>query len=150
MAPRIPSYIFEATSENQNLTSAQEVLKRQIYEKMRPARRKFIDRLGYDNWDPFQEPNHPLDMRVDAGMRTTEQLLSQFLKSLGDEEISSVYRKGALDCVMGVITKDEKYRGIFDFCLWYYDLLKKEGRLSKTSQEFQAFLHGARPKDQEA
>ncbi|MBO4369461.1 MAG: hypothetical protein J5803_05125 [Desulfovibrio sp.] len=148
MAPRIPAYIFETTSQEQNLTEEQEALKRQIYEKMRPARRKFVDRIGYEHWDPFQEPNHPLDMRVDAGMRTTEQLLAQFLKSLGDETINPSYRQGALDCVMGVITKDEKYRGVFDFCLWYYDLLAKEGRLSENARAFQSFLSKASKKSE--
>lgn len=140
MAARIPAYIFENTEQNQHLTSEQEALKRQIYEKMRPRRRTFVDRIGYDNWDPFQEPNHPLDMRVDAGMHTTEQLVTAFLKSLGDEEVSPIYRKGAVDCAMGVITKDEKYRGVFDFCLWYYDLLKQEGRLSQNGVDFQRFV----------
>ncbi|MBQ7608589.1 MAG: hypothetical protein IJU76_11565 [Desulfovibrionaceae bacterium] len=125
MAPRIPAELFETRPEIQNLTPEQEALKRQIYEKMRPSRRKFIDRIGYEHWDPFQEPNHPLDMRVDAGMRTTQQLMTAFLQSLGNEEISEIYRKGALDCAMGLITKDEKYRGVFDFCLWYYESLQK-------------------------
>ena len=144
MAPRIPAYLFETNADPQNLTTEQEALKRQIYEKMRPARRKFVDRIGYENWDPFQEPNHPLDMRVDAGMRTTEQLLQAFLHSLDGEAMSQAYRQGAIDCVMGVITKDEKYRGVFDFCLWYYELLQKEGRLSKNAQDFQAFLQRKR------
>lgn len=130
MAPRIPAELFENRPAIQTLTEEQEALKRQIYEKMRPSRRKFVDRLGYDHWDPFQEPNHPLDMRVDAGMRTTQQLMTAFLQSLGNEEISEIYRKGALDCAMGLITKDEKYRGVFDFCLWYYDSLKSSTRLS--------------------
>ena len=85
MASRIPAYLFESNAGPQNLTTEQETLKRQIYEKMRPTRRKFVDRIGYENWDPFQEPNHPLDMRVDAGMRTTEQLLNAFLQSLNGE-----------------------------------------------------------------
>lgn len=144
MASRIPAYLFESNAGPQNLTTEQETLKRQIYEKMRPTRRKFVDRIGYENWDPFQEPNHPLDMRVDAGMRTTEQLLNAFLQSLNGEPISQAYRQGAIDCVMGIITKDEKYRGVFDFCLWYYELLQKEGRLSKNAQEFQAFLQRKR------
>ncbi len=129
MAFRMPADFFEQSAKPQSLTAEQEAYKRQIYEKMRPSRRKFIDRLGYDNWDPFQEPNHPLDMRVDVGMRTTEQLLNAFLRSLGNEQVSNEYRKGALDSAIAVITKDEKYRGIFDFCLWYYELLQKEGRV---------------------
>ena len=129
MAPRMPANFFEEPARTQVLTQEQAALKRQIYEKMRPSRRKFIDRIGYGAWDPFQEPNHPLDMRVDAGMRTTEQLLNAFLRTLGNEEISAEYRKGALDSAIAVITKDEKYRGVFDFCLWYYELMQKEGRI---------------------
>lgn len=37
------------------------------------------------------------------------------------------YAKGATECALGVINKDEKYLGIFEFCLWYNELLKKEG-----------------------
>ena len=70
-------------------------------------------------------------MRVDAGMHTTEQLLNGFLKSIPREEsVSAEYRKGALDAAMSVITKDEKYRGVFDFCLWYFELMKKEGHIA--------------------
>ncbi|MBQ7739313.1 MAG: hypothetical protein IJT59_06645 [Desulfovibrionaceae bacterium] len=50
MAPRIPAKIFENIEAPKDLTQDQEDLKRQIYEKMRPNRRKFVDRLGYDNW----------------------------------------------------------------------------------------------------
>ena len=135
MAPRIPAVLFDTSAPVQQLTSEQEALKRQIYERMRPSRRKFVDRIGYDHWDPFQEPNHPLDMRVDAGMQTTEQLMNSFLKSLGDEKVSHAYQKGALDCAMGLITKDEKYRGVFDFCLWYYDSLRKKTTLQHYQKE---------------
>ncbi|MBO4313047.1 MAG: hypothetical protein J5838_02015 [Desulfovibrio sp.] len=131
MAPRFPAALFETDAPAQPLTDEQAAAKRQIYDSMRPSRRKFVDRLGYDNWDPFQEPNHPLDMRVDAGMHTTEQLLNGFLKSIPREEsVSAEYRKGALDAAMSVITKDEKYRGVFDFCLWYFELMKKEGHIA--------------------
>ena len=44
------------------------------YERMNPRRRKFIDRIGYDEWDPFQKPNDPMDIRVDPSKRTTQQL----------------------------------------------------------------------------
>ena len=35
-------------STKQELTEEQEQLKREIYERMNPRRRKFIDRIGYD------------------------------------------------------------------------------------------------------
>lgn len=111
------------------LNKEQSALKRQIYERMNPRRRKFVDRMGYENWDPFQEPNQPLDMRVDVGMRTTHQLLGAFLQNHPEKKDDLAYRQGALESAIGVITKEEKFLGIFDFCLWYHDLLKKEGHL---------------------
>ncbi len=127
---RIPATVFRDGTP-QKLTQAEEELKRNIYEKMTPRRRKFIDRIGYDNWDPFQKPNDPMDIRMDASQRTTQQLCQEFLRfaSANKGEISPEYKRGALECALGVINKDEKYLGIFEFCQWYCDLLKKEGVL---------------------
>ena len=68
-------------STKQELTEEQEQLKREIYERMNPRRRKFIDRIGYDEWDPFQKPNDPMDIRVDPSKRTTQQLFRGFMHS---------------------------------------------------------------------
>ena len=27
----------------------------------------------------------------------------------------------------GIVSKDEKFRGIFEFCIWYEQLLRREG-----------------------
>ena len=67
-------------STKQELTEEQEQLKREIYERMNPRRRKFIDRIGYDEWDPFQKPNDPMDIRVDPSKRTTQQLFRGFMQ----------------------------------------------------------------------
>lgn len=105
-------------------------LKREIYEKMNPRRRKFVDRLGYDLWDPFQKPNDPLDMRTDRSQRTAQELIDAFSRAAGAASRDRSYRAGVAQCALGIINKDEKYQGIFDFCLWYHELLKREGHLS--------------------
>ncbi len=129
MLDLIPASVFRATTP-QKLNAEQEEMKREMYEKMAPRRRKFIDRIGYDNWDPFQKPNEPLDIRLDTTKRTTQQLVREFLQVAAHrEEYSNDYGRGALECALGVVNKDEKYLGIFDFCLWYHDLLKKEGHI---------------------
>ena len=56
-------------------TAEEEKLKRDLYEKIPPRRRKFIDRIGYENWDPFPEPNEPIEIRTDVTKRTAQQLL---------------------------------------------------------------------------
>ena len=83
-------------STKQELTEEQEQLKREIYERMNPRRRKFIDRIGYDEWDPFQKPNDPMDIRVDPSKRTTQQLFRGFMHSLGEQQRRSRLR--ARDC----------------------------------------------------
>ena len=126
----IPATVFRDGTP-QKLTEAEEHQKREIYEKMNPRRRKFVDRIGYDNWDPFQKPNDPLDLRMDVSKRTTQQLVREFLQEAGKKgHYSNDYGRGALECALGVVNRDEKYLGILDFCLWYHDLLKKEGHLS--------------------
>ena len=42
---------------SQNVSAEErEALKKAIYEQLSPRRRKYIDRVGYEAWDPFQDP----------------------------------------------------------------------------------------------
>jgi len=110
-------------------TPEEEEQKRIIYEKMNPRRRKYVERIGYEKWDPFQKPNDPLEIRTDLTKRTTQQLVREFLQEHQAKglEYSNDYGRGALETAVGLINRDEKVRGIFDFCLWYYNLLIEEG-----------------------
>lgn len=112
------------------LSAEEEELKRAIYEKMNPRRRKFIDKIGYEIWNPFQAPKDPLDLRTDRTQRTVQELLRDFMREQGGAARDPEWQKGAMECALGIIRKDEKYQGIFDFCLWYQKLLQKEGHLS--------------------
>lgn len=112
----------------QVLTPEQEEQKRHIYEKMNPRRRKYIERIGYENWDPFQKPNDPMELRTDITKRTTQQLIREFLQSQ-QGSISTEFSQGALESALGIINRDEKTLGRYAFCAWYHDLLKREGFL---------------------
>lgn len=119
----------------QRLSPQDEEQKRFIYEKMNPRRRKYIDRIGYANWDPFQKPNDPLDIRQDVTKRTTQQLVREFMRQSGVQDQTSEYGKGALECAVGIVNRDEKYRGIFEFSIWYAKLLAKEGLAAPEAKE---------------
>lgn len=105
------------------LNEEQKRLKKEIYERMNPRRRKFIDKIGFDQWDPFQEPKEPLDMRKDRTNRTLQELIRDFMRQNNGSERDLAWQKGAMECALGIIRRDEKYQGIFDFCLWYQKLL---------------------------
>ena len=107
------------------LTEEQAKFKKILYERMSPRRRKFIDRIGYDIWDPFQEPKQPLDMRRENTGRTLEELVRDFMRDCDGANHDNAWQKGAAECALGIFRKDEKYQGIFDFCLWYHGQLRK-------------------------
>lgn len=121
-----PSAMMDADSGPRKLSEDEAAHKRALYEKMPLRRRKFIDRIGFDAWDPFAAPKEPMDIRVDVSKRTTQELLREFLQSVEKEKHGNDYARGALECALGVVNREEKYRGIFDFCLWYHSLLTKE------------------------
>ena len=110
------------------LTGEQEIFKRALYEKMSPRRRKFIDRIGYDMWDPFQEPKQPLDMRRENTGRTLEELVRDFMRENDGNARDDAWKKGASECALGIFRKDERFQGIYDFCLWYSGQLLERGK----------------------
>ncbi len=111
------------------LTPEQEQMKRAIYEKMSPRRKKFIERLGgYEAWDPFQEPKDPIDIRKDPSRRTAGQLVQQFYNSRPkDKRYSEAYYRGAQEVAFGLMTEQDSVQGMYEYSVWYYNLLKKEG-----------------------
>jgi hypothetical protein len=107
--------------------SAEELaaLKKAIYDKLKPRRRKFIEKIGYDAWDPFQEPMDPLDLREDASRRTGQQLVTEFLAQVPGA--SQEFAKGAWELCLGVMSGSERHRGMYAFCKWHRQLLDREG-----------------------
>ena len=100
-------------------------LKKDLYDRLKPRRRKFIDKIGYDAWDPFQEPMEPLDLREDASRRTGQQLVAEFLAATPGA--SQEFAKGAWELCLGVMSGSERHRGMYAFCKWYRELLAREG-----------------------
>ena len=127
---KIPASMYR-DSTRKELAPAELAIKRDLYERIPPHRRRFIDKIGYENWDPFQKPNVPFELRTDATKRTAKELIRTFLHSLPDERTSTTaYAQGALECALGIINGDEKVLGMVDFISWYLELLKKEGHCS--------------------
>ena len=102
--------------------------KRAVFDRMSPRRRKYIlDKVGYEKWDPFQEPKDPIDIRQDKSRRTTQQLVREFLQTRQGEGFSNAYSRGVLEMALGIINEEERFIGMYEFACWYRDMLKKEG-----------------------
>ncbi len=105
----------------------EEKRKKVIFESMSPRRQQHIIKKGYEKWDPFQEPKDPIDIREDKTKRTTQQLAREFLQTRSSEEYTSEYGRGVFEICLGIVNDDDKYRGMFEFAIWYQELLKREG-----------------------
>jgi hypothetical protein len=103
-----------------------EKLKKAIFEAMSPRRRKFIEKIGFDKWDPFQEPKDPIDIRRDQTKRTTKELVREFLVTKAHEEYSNAYGRGVLEMALGIVNNEDRFMGMYEFASWYRDLLEKE------------------------
>lgn len=101
--------------------------KKAIFDTMGKRGQKQIMKKGYDKWDPFQEPKDPIDIRKDKTKRTSQVLIREFLSMVDHDDYSNTYAQGALEMCLGIINGEERIRGMFDFAIWYKDLLTKEG-----------------------
>lgn len=121
-----PSELLVAPSREREFSGEEQEQKRLFYERMSPRRRRFVDRIGYDNWDPFEAPKEPMDMRTDLTQRTVQDLVRDFLASASLDMRGGEYARGATECALGIVARQEKYLGVLDFCVWYHELLQKE------------------------
>ena len=102
--------------------------KKAVFDSMSPRRQKHIlNKVGYDKWEPFQEPKDPIDIRKDKSKRTTQMLVREFLQSRDSEGYSNAYGRGVLEMALGIINEEERFIGMYEFACWYRDLLRREG-----------------------
>ncbi|MDD2606093.1 MAG: hypothetical protein RBR20_03190 [Desulfobacterales bacterium] len=101
--------------------------KRAVFEAMSPRRRRRIEKRGYENWDPFQPPKDPIEIRRDVSQRTSGQLVQAFLASQDRENRSEAYEQGVMEMALGLIRGDDRLVAMFEFSCWYQNLLEAEG-----------------------
>jgi hypothetical protein len=100
--------------------------KKAIFDMMSPRRQRHIqEKVGYDNWDPFLEPQDPIDLRKEKTNRTALQLARDFLSECDEKRYSNAYGQGVWDMCLGIINDDDRYRGMYEFSCWYKNVLEK-------------------------
>ena len=74
-----------------------------------------------------------MELGKDVSKRTTQELERMFLQSKAETNIDNrnEYSRGVLEMALGVVNKDEKVLGMYEFSIWYNQLLESEGYLDK-------------------
>ena len=109
------------------LAGEEEDRKKRIFESMSPRRQQHILKRGYDKWDPFEAPKDPIDIRKDKTRRTSQMLVREFLQTRQGVDCSNEYSRGVLEICLGIVNDEDRFRAMFEFSIWYQELLKKEG-----------------------
>jgi hypothetical protein len=100
--------------------------KKAIFESLSARGKKYIERIGYEQWDPFEKPKDPIDIRRDPTKRTTQQLVREFLQSRPPEApYSNNYGQAVMEIAVGIVNDDERYLAMLDFAGWYLGQLQQ-------------------------
>ena len=110
-----------------NEANERERKKKAIFNAMSPKhQQKIVQKVGYENWDPFQEPKYPIDLREQDLEHRAMALSREFLEECAIEQYSDEYIQAVKEISKGLLKDDERYRAIFDFCCWYLKKRKAE------------------------
>lgn len=106
------------------LTEEQKAQKRQIYESLSERAKKYVTKVGYDAWDPFQQPNDPFDLRKFTTDKTAKTMAMSFLQQRKDEHYSNGYARAVLEICMGLVENNERFLAMYEFCCWYQNQMQ--------------------------
>lgn len=96
-----------------------EMRKRAIFDTMSKRGQERILRIGYENWDPFQEPKDPRERIFGSDSVKATALLKEFYEAQHNQEESVSLHKELFDLCRGFLQGDRRARIIGDFCVWY-------------------------------
>ncbi|SMC21124.1 hypothetical protein SAMN02746041_01128 [Desulfacinum hydrothermale DSM 13146] len=93
--------------------------KRAIFEQMSKRGQQRILRLGYEKWDPFQEPKDPREQIRSSSAIRAGMILAQFYEEQKEDERFRQHHKDLMDLCRGILRRDTRARAIVAFCRWY-------------------------------
>ncbi len=94
--------------------------KRAIFEAMSKRGRERILKIGYENWDPFQEPKDPRERLVSTSAQQATLMLKEFLEATDMKEYVNSYYGELFELLKGFLDGNSRCRVIFSLCQWYY------------------------------
>ncbi|NLI31251.1 MAG: hypothetical protein GX422_00500 [Deltaproteobacteria bacterium] len=97
--------------------------KRAIFDGMSKRGQERILKIGYDEWDPFQEPKDPRERIFSSTSLKANALLRDFYIGQGIEEESAVTHKEMFDFCRGLLQGERRALVLYEFCHW----LKQKG-----------------------
>jgi hypothetical protein len=101
-----------------NEQEEREYKKKAIFDSMAKRGQERILRIGYENWDPFQEPKDPRERIFGSASSKATALIQEFYKVTNNKEESVAVHREIFELCRGLIQEEGRAKAIVEFCGW--------------------------------
>ncbi len=95
-----------------------EFRKKAIFDTMSKRGQERILKIGYENWDPFEQPKDPRERIFGSASLKAGALVREYYKAAGDKEESAAVQKELFELSLGLLQGERRAKAIVDFCVW--------------------------------
>jgi hypothetical protein len=95
-----------------------EIRKKAIFDSMSKRGQERILRMGYENWEPFQEPKDPRERIFSPISQRSMALVDEFYKAAGLSKESVSLHKELFELCRGLLMGESRAKTIFEFSVW--------------------------------
>lgn len=113
----------EIMAANESENQEYELRKKAIFDSMSKRGQERILRMGYDNWEPFQEPKDPRERIFSTESLRASAIVQEFYKAQGGQEESVALNKELFELCKGMLMDEPRAKTIYAFCTWYKEKL---------------------------
>jgi hypothetical protein len=102
-----------------------EMRKQAIFDGMSKRGQERILRIGYENWDPFQEPKDPRERIFSSASLKAGALVKEFLHLHQAHQESPALIKDLFELCKGLLQEEARAQTTLEFCNWYQNRVGK-------------------------
>ena len=103
-----------------------ELRKKAIFDGMSKRGQERVLKIGYENWDPFEEPKDPRQRIFGSTSISAAGLVQEYYRSAGAMEESVAVNRELFELCLGLLQGDSRAKAIVDFCAWLHKKTRQE------------------------
>jgi hypothetical protein len=93
--------------------------KRAIFDAMGKRGQKWVMRLGWENWDPFQEPKDPRERVRSTAAAKARAAVKEYGETRKEADELRRHYHEVFELCRGAFNNDPRALLIVDFCAWF-------------------------------